>query len=85
MVEIPAGNPLATLAGRFLGAHRVSNQIWPATGVFTKARWTALARPVELLLARAEVLLALELELELEQGFGLPCTPKMSQAGMGQA
>jgi len=33
-------------------------------GVFIKARWAALARPVELLLARAEVLLALELEPE---------------------
>ena len=33
-------------------------------GVFIKARWAALARPVELLLARAEVLLALELDPE---------------------
>jgi hypothetical protein len=49
--------------------------------VFIKARWAALARPVELLLARAEALLALELEL----GLGLPCTPKKSQAGRGQA
>jgi hypothetical protein len=51
--------------------------------VFIKARWAALPRPVELLLARAEALLALELELEL--GLGLPCTPKKSQAGRGQA
>jgi hypothetical protein len=53
--------------------------------VFIKARWAALARPVELLLARAEALLALELEQELAQGFGMPCTPKKSQAGRGQA
>ena len=54
-------------------------------GVFIKARWAALARPVEPLLARAEALLALELELELAQGLGLPCTPQKSQAGRGQA
>src|SRR5271166_4335501 len=45
-------------------------------GVFIKARWAALARPVELLLA-----------LELEPaagGLGLPCTQKKSQAGRGQ-
>jgi hypothetical protein len=53
--------------------------------VFIKARWAAVARPVELLLARAEALLALELELELALGLGLPCTPKKSQAGRGQA
>jgi hypothetical protein len=53
--------------------------------VFIKARWGALARPVELLLARAEALPALELELELAQGVGLPCTRKKSQAGRGQA
>ena len=52
-------------------------------GVFIKVRWAALARPVELLLARAEALLALE--LEVAQGLGLPCTPKKSQAGRGQA
>jgi hypothetical protein len=49
-------------------------------GVFVKARWAALVRPVELL-ARAEVL------LELEPGAGglrLPCTQKKSQAGKGQ-
>jgi hypothetical protein len=50
--------------------------------VFIKARWAAMPRPVELL-ARAEALLALE--LELAQGLGLPCTPKKSQAGRGQA
>jgi hypothetical protein len=54
-------------------------------GLFIKARRAALARPAELLLARAEALLALELELELAQGLGLPCTPKKSQAGRGQA
>lgn len=53
--------------------------------MFIKARSAALARPVELLLARAEALLALELELELAQGVGLPCTRKKSQAGRGQA
>jgi hypothetical protein len=53
--------------------------------VFIKARWAALARPVELLLARAEALLALELELKLAEGLGLPCTPKKSQEGRGQA
>ncbi len=55
--------------------------------MFIKARWAALARPVELLLARAEALPALELEpeLELAQGVGLPCTRKKSQAGRGQA
>jgi hypothetical protein len=52
--------------------------------VFIKARWAAPARPVELLLARAEALLALD-ELELAQGLGPPCTPKKSQAGRGQA
>ncbi len=51
--------------------------------MFIKARWAALARPVELLLARAEALLALG--LEVAQGLGLPCTPKKSQAGRGQA
>ena len=50
------------------------------TGVFIKARWAALARPVELLLARAEAP-AWARELELAQGLGLPCTPKKSQAG----
>jgi hypothetical protein len=50
--------------------------------VFIKARWAALARPVELLLARAEALLALE--LEVAQGLGSPCTPKKSQADRGQ-
>ena len=54
-------------------------------GVFIEARWAALARPVELLLARAEALLALELEIEPAEGLGLPCTPKKSQAGRGQA
>jgi hypothetical protein len=49
------------------------------TGVFIKARWAALARPVELL-ARAEAP-AWARELELAQGLGLPCTPKKSQAG----
>jgi hypothetical protein len=41
--------------------------------VFIKARWAALARPVELLLARAEALLAVELELAEagRLGFGL--------------
>jgi hypothetical protein len=48
-------------------------------GVFIKARWAALARPVELL-ARAEAP-AWARELELAQGLGLPCTPKKSQAG----
>jgi hypothetical protein len=52
--------------------------------VFIKARWAAPARPVELLLARAEALLALD-ELELAEGLGLPCTPKKSQEGRGQA
>jgi hypothetical protein len=52
------------------------------TGVFIKARWAALARPVELLLARAEALLVLQ--LEVAQGLGSPCTPKKSQAGRGQ-
>jgi hypothetical protein len=51
-------------------------------GVFIKARWAALARPVELLLARAEALLVLQ--LEVAQGLGSPCTPKKSQAGRGQ-
>jgi hypothetical protein len=51
--------------------------------VFIKARWAALARPVELLLARAEALLALERELKLAEGLGLPCTQKTSQAGTG--
>ena len=54
-------------------------------GVSIKARWAALARPVELLLARAEALLALELELKLAEGLGWPCTPKKSQEGRGQA
>jgi hypothetical protein len=53
-------------------------------GVFIKACWAALARPVELLLARAEAP-AWALELELAQGLGLPCTPKKSQSGRGQA
>ena len=53
--------------------------------MFIKARWAALARPVELLLARAEALLALELELKLAEGLGWPCTPKKSQEGRGQA
>ena len=53
-------------------------------GVFIKARWGALTRPVELLLARAEAP-AWALELELAQGLGLPCTPKKSQEGRGQA
>jgi hypothetical protein len=52
-------------------------------GVFIEARWAAPARPVELLLARAEALLALE--LKLAEGLGLPCTPKKSQAGRRQA
>ncbi len=52
-------------------------------GVFIKARWAALARPVELLLARAMELLALELE-PAAGGLGLPCTQKKSQAGRGQ-
>ncbi len=52
--------------------------------MFIKARWAALARPVELLLARAEALLALELELKVAGGLGLPCTRKKSQAGTGQ-
>ena len=47
--------------------------------MFIKARWAALARPVELL--RAEALRAPQLEL----GFRLPCTQKTSQAGKGQA
>lgn len=50
------------------------------TGVFIKARRAALARPVELMLARAEAP-AWACELELAQGLGLPCTPKKSQAG----
>jgi hypothetical protein len=50
--------------------------------VFIKARWAALARPVELL-ARAEAP-AWALELELAEGLGLPCTPKKSQEGRGQ-
>jgi hypothetical protein len=49
--------------------------------VFIKARWAALARPVELL--QAEALMAPE--LERAQGFRLPCTQKTSQAGRGQA
>ena len=53
-------------------------------GVFIKARWAALARPVELLLARTEAP-AWALELELAEGLGLPCTPKKSQEGRGQA
>jgi hypothetical protein len=51
--------------------------------VFIKARWAEPGRPVELLLARAEALLALELELNLAGGLGLPCTQKKSQAGTG--
>jgi hypothetical protein len=39
---------------------------------------------VELLLARAETLLALELELDLAGGLELPCTQKKSQACRGQ-
>ena len=50
----------------------------PAKQVFIKARRAALARPLE-------ALLALEPELELEEGLGLPCTQKKSQAGTGQA
>jgi hypothetical protein len=50
--------------------------------VFVKARWAALARPV--VLARAEApAAALELGLELEEGLGLPCTQKTSQASTG--
>ena len=52
--------------------------------MFIKARWGALARPVELLLARTEAP-AWALELELAEGLGLPCTPKKSQEGRGQA
>jgi hypothetical protein len=51
--------------------------------VLIKARWAAQARPVEVLLARAEALLARELDLELAGGLGLPCTQKKSQAGTG--
>jgi hypothetical protein len=51
--------------------------------VLIRARWAALARPVGLLLARGEALLAVEPELELEEGLGLPCTQKKSQAGTG--
>jgi hypothetical protein len=40
---------------------------------------------VELLLARAEALLELELELELAGGLELPCTQRKSQACRGQA
>jgi hypothetical protein len=53
-------------------------------GVFIKAHWGALARPVELLLAGAEAP-AWALELELAEGLGLPCTPKKSQEGRGRA
>jgi hypothetical protein len=52
--------------------------------VFIKACWAALARPVELLPARAEALLALERELNLAGGLGLPCTQKKSQASRDQ-
>ena len=62
--------------GRTLG--KLGQRMCPA-GVFIKARWAALARPVELL-ARAEAP-AWARELELAQGLGLPCTPKKSQAG----
>jgi hypothetical protein len=53
-------------------------------GVFIKARWAALARPVELLLARAE---AEEPEpAEAGLGFGLvPGTPNKPVAGRGHA
>jgi hypothetical protein len=47
-----------------------------------KARWAVLVRPVELLLARAEALRA-RAEPLLEEGLGLPCTQKKSQAGTG--
>jgi hypothetical protein len=52
--------------------------------VFIKARWAALARPVELLLARAE---AEEPEpAEAGLGFGLvPGTPNKPVAGRGHA
>ncbi|MDT5254269.1 MAG: hypothetical protein QOE48_3467 [Mycobacterium sp.] len=55
--------------------HLVDHSQCRRAGVFIKARWAALGRPVELL-ARAEALLALEPELEVEEGLGLPCTPK---------
>jgi hypothetical protein len=57
----------------------------PAKHVFIKARRAALARPLEALPGRPEALQALEPELELEEGLGLPCTQKKSQAGTGQA
>jgi hypothetical protein len=61
----------------------------PAKQVFIKARRAALARPAELLLARAEALLALELELaeagRLGFGLGLAGTPNKPVAGRGHA
>jgi hypothetical protein len=58
--------------------HLVDHSQCRRAGVFIKAPWAALGRPVELL-ARAEALLALEPELEVEEGLGLPCTPKKSR------
>lgn len=48
-------------------------------GVFIKACWAALARPVERL-ARAEAP-GWALELQGAAGLGLPCTQKKSRAG----
>jgi hypothetical protein len=44
---------------------------------------TALARPAGLVLAREEALLARADVLLEEEGLGLPCTQKKSQAGTG--
>jgi hypothetical protein len=49
--------------------------------VLIKACWAALARPAGLVLA--EALLARAEALLLEEGLGLPCTQKKSQAGTG--
>ena len=51
----------------------------PVSGL--KARWAEVARPAELVLARAEPVLGLRAAEDL----GLPCKRKKSQAGRGQA
>jgi hypothetical protein len=55
---------LATVPAQLMAVILIVIKFGQRQGVFIKARWAALARPVELLLARAEVLLALELEPE---------------------
>src|SRR5580693_3433787 len=77
-----AGQPVY-VGGRWWLSRRRLRSVGSRAAVSIKARWAALARPVELLLARAEALLALERELKLAEGLGLPCTQKTSQAGTG--